>query len=154
MIPFARTVDELIKVKEIIDSSDLKRSEDFKLWMMVEIPSNVILLEDFIKIGIDGVSIGSNDLTMLILGTDRDNNEVSSAFKETDPGVMWALERTIKACNKHGVTSSICGQAPSTYDELVEFLVKLGITSLSINPDSVGRVQRVVHEAERRIVKR
>jgi len=154
MIPFVRSPEELLQVKRIMAASGLVRSPSFKLWLMVELPINVIRIEDFIKVGIDGVSIGSNDLTMLILGTDRDNSEVSSAFKETDPGVMWALERTIKACNKHGITSSICGQAPSTYDELVEFLVKLGITSVSINPDSVGRVQRVVHEAERRIVKR
>ena len=154
MIPFVRSPEELLQVKRIMAASGLVRSPSFKLWLMVELPINVIRIEDFIKVGIDGVSIGSNDLTMLILGTDRDNSEVSSAFKETDPGVMRALERTIKACNKHGITSSICGQAPSTYDELVEFLVKLGITSVSINPDSVGRVQRVVHEAERRIVKR
>lgn len=154
MIPFVRSPEELLQVKRIMAASGLVRGSNFKLWLMVELPVNVILIEDFIKIGIDGVSIGSNDLTMLILGTDRDNSEVAPAFRETSPAVMWAMKRTIKACKKHGITSSICGQAVSVYDELVEFLVGLGITSMSVNPDSVGRVQRVVQQAERRLINR
>ena len=151
MIPFTRSPQELLEVKRIMAAAGIMRSPTFQLWLMVELPVNVILIEDFIKVGIDGVSIGSNDLTMLIEGTDRDNSEVAPSFNEQSPAVLWALEKTIKACHKHGVTSSICGQAPSSYDSLVEFLVRKGITSLSINADSLGRVQQVVAETERRI---
>ncbi|OGG32349.1 phosphoenolpyruvate synthase, partial [Candidatus Gottesmanbacteria bacterium RIFCSPLOWO2_02_FULL_38_8] len=131
MLPFVRTVNELVEVKKIIAKSNLSRSPTFKLWMMVEIPSNVILLDQFCQVGIDGVSIGSNDLTMLILGTDRDNTEVSPEFDERNDAVMWAIERVIKICHQYKVTSSICGQAPSDYPELVEKLVSWGITSMS-----------------------
>lgn len=152
MIPFVRTPDELLEVKKIITSSGLIRSPSFKLWMMVEIPSNVILLEEFLKVGIDGVSIGSNDLTMLILGTDRDNSEVSRIFNEQDPAVLWALEKTITTCRKLGVTSSICGQAPSEYPELVEKLVEWGITSISVNPDAIERTREIIYQAESKLI--
>lgn len=121
--------------------------------MMVEIPVNIIQIDDFIKVGIDGVSIGSNDLTMLTTGTDRDNAEVAEAFDERSPAVLWSLRRVIKHCNKHGVTSSICGQAPSTYEDLVHKLVKYGVTSISVNPDAINRVRRVIAEAEKEVAK-
>lgn len=152
MIPFVRSPEELAKVRRIVASEGLFASPTFKFWMMVEIPTNVIRLEDFIKVGIDGVSIGSNDLTMLLMGTDRDNGEVADVFNERDPAVSWALRRTIKICNKHNVSSSICGQAPSVYDDLVEDLVRWGVTSMSVNPDAVNRVRRVVAEAEKKVV--
>jgi pyruvate,water dikinase len=133
-------------------ASGLLRGPSFKLWLMVELPVNVILLDEFIKVGIDGISIGSNDLTMLILGTDRDNSDVAPAYDERNPAVLWALKKTIRTCQRYGITSSICGQAPSSYDDLVEYLVKLGVTSVSVNPDAVGRVQKIVYEAERRLV--
>jgi len=127
------------------------RSSSFKFWMMVEVPSNVILLEDFLKVGIDGVSIGSNDLTMLILGIDRDNSEVAKIFNEKDPAVLWALEKIIKTCHKYKVTCSICGQAPSTYPEIVEKLVSWGITSISVNPDVIDQVREEVFQAEKNV---
>jgi pyruvate,water dikinase len=153
MIPFVRSPEELAKVRRLVASEGLFESPSFKFWMMVELPVNVILLEEFIKVGIDGVSIGSNDLTMLILGTDRDNAEVASAFNERSPAVLWALERIIKTCNKNGVTSSICGQAPSQYDDLVQKLVEYGITSISVNPDSVDRARGLIYEAEKKVGK-
>lgn len=153
MIPFVRTVDELIKVKKIIAASGLSRSNSFKLWMMVEIPSNVILLDEFIDVGIDGISIGSNDLTMLILGTDRDNETVASEFDERNPAVLWALERIIKTAVKRQITSSLCGQAASQYPDLVEKLVSWGITSVSVSPDAVDNTRRVVSLIERRLLK-
>lgn len=152
MIPFVRTPKELLEVKRIVASSGLMRSPSFKLWLMVEIPTNVIRLEDFIAVGIDGVSIGSNDLTMLMLGTDRDNSEVSHDFSELDPSVLWALERTIKTCQKYKITSSICGQAPSDYPELVEKLVSWGITSISVNSDAISRVRETVSITEKRLL--
>jgi pyruvate,water dikinase len=149
MIPFVRSPEELKKVRKIVAAEGLFESPTFKFWMMVELPINVILIKKFIEAGIDGVSIGSNDLTMLITGTDRDNAEVADSFDERSPAVYWSLKRVIKACNKAGVTSSICGQAPSSYDDLVRRLVKYGITSMSVNPDAVNRVRGVIAEAEK-----
>ena len=153
MIPFVRSPEELAKVKRLVASEGLLQSPTFKFWMMVELPVNIIQFEDFMKVGIDGISIGSNDLTMLILGTDRDNAEVATAFDERTPAVLWALERVIKSCNRHGITSSICGQAPSQYDDLVEKLVKFGITSISVNPDSIDRARLLIHNAEKKLAK-
>lgn len=153
MLPFVRTVEELVEVKKIIAASGLYRSPSFKLWIMVEIPSNVILLDKFIETGIDGVSIGSNDLTMLIMGTDRDNNEVATEFDETNPAMLWAFEHVIKTCNKYNVTSSMCGQAPSTYTSLLEKLVHWGITSVSVSPDAISNTRHHIAEFEKRLVK-
>lgn len=153
MLPFIRTVDELIKVKRIVSSAGLTRSNSFKLWMMVEIPSNVILLEDFINVGIDGVSIGSNDLTMLILGTDRDNEMVAGEFNTLDPAVLWALERVVKTAAKNKITCSFCGQAASQYPELVQKLVNWGITSVSVSPDVIDSVKKNIAVAEKRLLK-
>lgn len=154
MLPFVRTVKDLIEVKKIIAGSGLSRSSSFKLWMMVEIPSNVILLDKFCEAGIDGVSIGSNDLTMLILGTDRDNTEVAAEFDERNPAVLWAIEHVISVCHKYHVTVSMCGQAPSDYPEMVEKLVKWGATSMSVNPDAVNQVRETIHHEEQKLVKK
>lgn len=152
MLPFVRTVHELKEVKKIITRAGLHRSPTFKLWMMVEVPANVILLDQFIEAGIDGVSIGSNDLTMLILGTDRDNSEVATAFDELNPAVLWAIERTIKTAHKYHITSSICGQAPSLHPSLLEKLVEWGITSVSVSSDAIGRVRRDISRFERELI--
>jgi len=150
MIPFTRTPRELQEIKKIVVANGLIRSSSFKLWLMVEIPSNVIMLEDFLDVGIDGVSIGSNDLTMLTLGVDRDNAELAKIFNENDPAVYWAMEKTIKTCQKFKVTASICGQAPSTYPDLVEKLVDWGVTSVSVNPDAIERTRELIAEAEKK----
>ncbi len=152
MIPFVRTAEELRQIKEIIDEEGLRRSSRLKLWIMVEVPSSAILLEEFVKVGIDGVSIGSNDLTMLTLGVDRDNEKISKDFNEMDPAVLWLLEQTIKKCRKLGLTSSICGQAPSDYPELTRQLVKWGITSISVNPDVIDATRQLIYEAEKEVV--
>ena len=153
MIPFVRSPEELKRVRRLVATEGLFEDPTFKFWMMVEIPINVILIDEFIKIGIDGVSIGSNDLTMLITGTDRDNAEVANEFNERSPAVMWALRRVIRHCNKAGVTSSICGQAPSTYDDFARKLVRYGVTSMSVNPDAVDRVRGVIKLAEQELVR-
>lgn len=152
MIPFVRSPKELMEVKKLITEYGLTRSANFKLWMMVEIPTNVINLEAFLDVGVDGVSIGSNDLTMLILGTDRDNSDVANCFNELDPSPMWAFERVATICNKRGVTTSMCGQAPSDYPDLVEKMVKWGFTSMSVNPDALDHVRQTIYEAEKKIV--
>ncbi len=148
MIPFVRSPEELRKVRRLVAVEGFFEDPTFKFWMMVEIPINVIMIDEFIKIGIDGVSIGSNDLTMLVTGTDRDNAEVANSFDERSPAVMWSLRRVIKHCNAAKVTSSICGQAPSTYDDFVRKLVKYGVTSMSVNPDAIDRVRGVIKLAE------
>lgn len=152
MIPFVRNVKELEIVKSIVNETDLFKDAHFKFWMMVEIPINVVMLEDFIELGIDGVSIGSNDLTMLILGTDRDNEEVASEFYEMNPAVLWALEKIVKTCARYKVTCSICGQAPSIYPELTEMLVKWGITSISVNPDVIDSTREIIYQAEEKLL--
>ncbi len=153
MIPFVRRVEDLKEVKKIVASSGLVRSPSFHLWMMVEIPSNVILLDEFINLGIDGVSIGTNDLTMLLLGVDRDNEKVSSEFNELDPAVLWALEKIITTCHKQKITCSVCGQAPSLYPQLTKKLVDWGITSVSVTPDMIEKTREVVYQAETSLVK-
>jgi len=150
MIPFVRTPQELIEVKKILHQNGLVRSPSFKLLMMVEIPSNIILLDKFIDVGIDGISIGSNDLTMLILGIDRDNSEVSNSFNEMDPAVLWAIKKAVVTAKKRGITSSICGQAPSNHPELVEKLVKWGVTSISVSPDAITRTREIISWAEKK----
>ncbi|MFH1289232.1 MAG: phosphoenolpyruvate synthase [Patescibacteria group bacterium] len=153
MIPFVRTPDELAKVKKIITSSGLSRSNSFKLFLMVEIPANVIRLEEFIKVGIDGISIGSNDLTMLTLGLDRDNSHIAHLFNELDPAVLWSLEKAITTAKKHKISASICGQAPSVYPDLVEKLVKWGITSISVSPDVIEQTRELVYMTEAKNLK-
>lgn len=154
MIPFVHTVKEIVEIKKILAAHGLFRTPTFKLWMMVEIPSNVILIDQFIEAGIDGISIGSNDLTMLILGVDRDNEELAPRFDERDPAVLWALERVIKSAAKHNITSSICGQSVSSYADLVEKLVEFGISSVSVNPDAIENTRQVISHSEQRLIKK
>lgn len=154
MLPFVRTVEQLRECKKLLSSYGLRRSGNFKLWMMAEIPSNVILLDEFIDEGIDGVSIGSNDLTMLTLGLDRDNEKVANTYSEMDPAVLKSLEKIITTCKKRGITCSICGQAPSVYPELVEMLVDWGVTSVSISPDVLEKTRRLVYDVEQKKLKK
>ncbi|OGK61733.1 hypothetical protein A3G65_02330 [Candidatus Roizmanbacteria bacterium RIFCSPLOWO2_12_FULL_37_7b] len=151
MIPFVRTPLEFIQIKSIIKEHGLDQSPTFKLWIMVEIPSTVILLDEFINLGIDGISIGTNDLTMLILGVDRDNHEVAHIYSEQNEAVLWALKRIVKKALRNNVTVSVCGQAPSDYPDLVEKLVDWGVTSLSINIDALERTRLLVHQAEKKL---
>lgn len=151
MIPFVRTTEEFRQVKKIMLSRGLSRTGSFDLYIMVEVPSTVILLDDFIDLGIDGISIGSNDLTMLILGVDRDNSEVAKDFDELNPAVLWALEKTVRTCAKRKIPCSICGQAPSIYPKLTEKLVEWGITSVSVTPDMIDKTREVIYEVERKV---
>lgn len=154
MIPFVRTTAEFKEVKKIMLARGLSRTGSFNLYIMVEVPSNVILLDDFIDLGVDGISIGSNDLTMLILGVDRDNSAVADDFDELNPAVLWALEKTVRTCAKRKIPCSICGQAPSIYPKLTEKLVEWGITSVSVTPDMIDKTREVIYEVERKIANR
>jgi pyruvate,water dikinase len=148
MIPFVRTVKELEETRKSLASLGLSQSTNFKLWMMVEVPSNIILMNKFIDAGIDGISIGSNDLTQLTLGVDRDSPKLAEVFDERDEAVLWSLERAISITNRRRVTSSICGQAPSVYPELTTKLVQWGITSISVNPDMIEHTREIIARAE------
>jgi pyruvate,water dikinase len=152
MLPFVRKVDEVIRIKEIMKEEGLERSKDFKLWIMVEVPSTVFLIEKFCEAGIDGVSIGSNDLTQLILGLDRDSSIIAEQFDERDEAVLRAIKYVIDVCRKYNVTVSICGQAPSVWPEYAEKLVEYGITSISVNPDAIDRTRKIVASAEQKII--
>ncbi len=148
MIPFVRTVHEYREVKKLVESAGLLRSNDFKLGIMCEVPSTVILAEDFCKEGVDFFSIGSNDLTQLTLGVDRDSALVAEEFDERDQAVIRSIESVVKTCHRYGVRVSICGQAPSVYPELTEKLVEFGIDSISVNPDVIEKTRRIVASAE------
>jgi pyruvate,water dikinase len=154
MIPFVRTVKQLADVKALMEKMGLRQGPTFRLWMMCEVPSNVFLIDQFLDTGIDGISIGSNDLTQLILGIDRDNDKLAADFDERNPAVMMALEKVIKACVARGKTASICGQAPSVYPELTEKLVEWGITSVSVSPDMIDQTRDLIAELEARQAKK
>ncbi|MFC2015095.1 phosphoenolpyruvate synthase [Chloroflexota bacterium] len=151
MIPFVRTVNELVETLKIMEAEGLKRSEELKIWMMVEVPANIILLDKFLAVGIDGISIGSNDLTQLTLGIDRDSAKLAETFDERDEAVMDSLERAVTVASSMGVTSSICGQAPSVYPEITEKLVSLGITSVSVSPDMIDITREIIANAEAKL---
>jgi len=151
MIPFVRFVDELARIKRFFVAEGLYQFPNFKLWMMAEVPSNVFLIDKFLDVGIDGISIGSNDLTQLILGIDRDNPKLAPEFDERNDAVLIALEKLIRVSVSKGATASICGQAPSVYPELTEKLVKWGITSVSVSPDMIDETRRIIAAVEAKL---
>ena len=151
MIPFCRNVEECEKVVKIMAECGLERGKDFKVWLMAEIPSNIILADQFNKY-VDGYSIGSNDLTMLVLGCDRDNDPVSHIYDERNLAVRRAVRHLIEVAHSEGKTVSICGQAPSVYPEFCEFLIKSGIDSISVNPDTVKFTKKLVAQVEQRVM--
>jgi pyruvate,water dikinase len=149
MIPFCRTIDEADKVLKVMAGNGLKRHENgLEVYVMCEIPSNVILAEEFAAL-FDGFSIGSNDLTQLVLGVDRDSSSLAKLFDENNEAVKRMMASVIVSAHKAGRKVGICGQAPSDYPDLAAYLVRLGIDSISLNPDSVLQVKKRVAETER-----
>ncbi len=153
MLPFVRTTWEVESILELMAEEGLKRTRDFKVWIMAEVPSVIFLADEFSKL-VDGFSIGSNDLTQLILGADRDSGILGRMgyFDERDPAVTRAIAHLIEVAHEYGRTVSICGQAPSVYPEFTEFLVRHGIDSISVNPDVVIRTRRLVASIEKKVM--
>ena len=148
MIPFCRTVEEGQRVQAEMEKHGLKRGEDgLEIYVMCEIPSNVILANEFAEI-FDGFSIGSNDLTQLILGVDRDSEIVAHVFDERNPAVKTMIAQVIATCRAKERKIGICGQAPSDYPEFAQFLVEQGIDSISLNPDTVLKTTVAIVEKE------
>jgi pyruvate,water dikinase len=151
MIPFCRTVGEAKKVIAEMDKNGLRRGENgLQVYVMCEIPNNVLLVDEFSEV-FDGFSIGSNDLTQLTLGVDRDSELLAAEFDERDPGVMKIMSMAVQGAKRNGRHSGICGQAPSDFPEIAEFLVKEGIDSISLNPDSVMKITLKVLETEKEL---
>lgn len=153
MVPMVRTLWEAERVVDLMAQEELERSRDFKVWAMAEVPSVAFLIDEFSKY-FDGFSIGSNDLTQLVLGIDRDSELLSGMgyFDERDEAVLRAMSMIIRGARKNGRTVSICGQAPSYYPEIVEFLVREGVDSISVNPDAVVSTRLLVAGLERKLV--
>ncbi|HSD56638.1 MAG TPA: phosphoenolpyruvate synthase, partial [Methanotrichaceae archaeon] len=154
MIPFCRRVDEARMVLKEMEKNGLKRGENgLQVYIMCEVPSNVVLVDDFCQL-VDGMSIGSNDLTQLTLGIDRDSELLAKEFDERDPAVKKMVSMSIQGTKRNKRHSGLCGQAPSDYPEFAEFLVEEGIDSISINPDTVMKITLKVLETEKRLGER
>lgn len=153
MVPFVRTLKVFRETVRIMREEGLEHRDcpDFQLWIMVEVPSACFMIEEFCREGIDGVSFGTNDLTMLVLGVDRNDASVQELYDERNLGVLRAIAYTMAVCKKHGVTTSICGQAPSVYPDYLEFMIRCGCTSISVNPDTVVSARRSVAMVEHKI---
>jgi pyruvate,water dikinase len=151
MIPFCRTVEEgRLVIAEMRKYGLIQGQNDLEIYMMCEIPSNVILADEFSEI-FDGFSIGSNDLTQLILGLDRDSEKIAHLFDERNPAVKKMVQWVIEKAKKNGKKIGICGQAPSDYPEFAEFLVRCGIDSISLNPDTVIKTTERILQVEKEL---
>jgi pyruvate,water dikinase len=151
MIPFCRRVEEAKRVVDAMTRHGLERGkDDLEIYVMCEIPNNVLLIDQFAEL-FDGFSIGSNDLTQLVLGVDRDSAMVAFEFDERDPGVLEMLKLAVEGARRNGRHSGICGQAPSDYPEIAEYLVRIGIDSISLSPDTVLRTTLAIVKLEKKL---
>jgi pyruvate,water dikinase len=151
MLPFVRRLQEADRVLARMAELGLRRGErGLQVYAMCEIPNNVVLIDEFAT-RFDGFSIGSNDLTQLTLGVDRDSALVAFDYDERDPGVKRMIQWAVEGCRRNGVHSGLCGQAPSDYPDMAAFLVEIGIDSMSLNPDSVLTTTRSVLDVEQRL---
>ncbi|MEL6458946.1 MAG: putative PEP-binding protein, partial [Cyanobacteria bacterium J06621_15] len=148
ILPFVRTVEEFSFCRRKIERAGLTDIKEFELWIMAEVPSVLFLLPEYVKAGVQGISIGTNDLTQLLLGVDRDQALLAKSFDERHPVVMGAIFRLIEMAKEAGIPCSICGQAPALYPEIIEKLVEWGITSISVEPEALQRTYQAIYRAE------
>ena len=152
MLPFVRTVEEFVFCRRRVEQTELTENPQFQLWIMAEVPSVLFLLPDYVKAGVQGISIGTNDLTQLLLATDRDRETLGSNLNSSHPAVKRALKQLIETAKDAGVPCSICGQAPTQYPELIDLLVLWGISSISVDINEVERTYYAIARAEQRLL--
>ncbi|MBW4694321.1 MAG: hypothetical protein KME27_21460 [Lyngbya sp. HA4199-MV5] len=152
LLPFVRTVEEFAFCRQRVQAAGLLHNAQFQLWIMAEVPSVLFLLSDYVRAGVQGIAIGTNDLTQLLLGADRDHGTMASAFDARHPAVRAAIAQLIQQARQAGIPCSICGQAPSNDPDLVEALVRWGITSISVDPGAVEATYWAIARAERRLL--
>ncbi|MFS0517184.1 putative PEP-binding protein [Nostoc sp. UIC 10607] len=152
MLPFVRTVEEFVFCRRKVEQALLTEVSQFQLWMMAEVPSVLFLLPEYVKAGADGISIGTNDLTQLLLGVDREQGQLAKVFNERHPAVMSAIAQLIQMAKSAGIPCSICGQAPALYPEIIDKLVEWGINSISVEPEAVERTYQAIARAEKRLI--
>jgi pyruvate,water dikinase len=152
MLPFVRTPGEVAACREMFERAGLFGRRGFELWVMAEVPSVLFHLPRYAELGVAGISIGSNDLTQLLLGADRDSELVAEVFDERDRAVTEYIARLLERAHELGLRTSICGQAPSVHPEYAELLVRNGIEAISVNIDAVDRARRLIAAAERRLL--
>ncbi|MDJ0621092.1 MAG: PEP/pyruvate-binding domain-containing protein [Calothrix sp. MO_192.B10] len=152
ILPFVRTVEEFTFCRQKIELAGLTQNPEFQLWMMAEVPSVLLLLPEYVQAGAQGISIGTNDLTQLLLGIDREQGAFAKKFDERHPVVMQAISQLIQMARDAGIPCSICGQAPALYPEIIEKLVEWGVTSISVEPEAVTRTHQAIARAEQKLI--
>ena len=152
LLPFVRTVEEFVFCRRKVEQTLLTEVSQFQLWMMAEVPSVLFLLPEYVVAGAAGISIGTNDLTQLLLGVDREQGQLAKVFNERHPAVMSAIAQLIQMAKSAGIPCSICGQAPALYPEIIDKLVEWGITSISVEPEAVERTYQAIARAEQRLI--
>ena len=152
LLPFVRTVEEFYFCQQRVEQAGLTQQAEFQLWIMAEVPSVLFLLPDYVKAGVQGISIGTNDLTQLLLGVDRDQPEMAAVFNAMHPAVLQAIAQLIRLAQQAGIPCSVCGEAPAQHPELIDHLVRWGITSISVDTEAVERTHRAIARAEQRLL--
>ncbi|MDB9536077.1 PEP/pyruvate-binding domain-containing protein [Dolichospermum planctonicum CS-1226] len=152
LLPFVRTVEEFVFCRDKVAESGLIKNHQFQLWIMAEVPSILFLLPEYIKAGVMGISIGTNDLTQLLLGVDREQGKFATIFDESHPVVMKAVSQLIQMSQAGGISCSICGQAPVLYPEIIDKLIEWGITSISVEPEAVEKTYKAIARAEQKLI--
>ncbi len=152
LLPFVRGVEEFTICRHKVEQAGLTQVPQFQLWMMAEVPSVLFLLPEYIKAGVQGISIGTNDLTQLLLGVDREQRQLASVFNELHPAVMSAIAQLIQMSQAAGIPCAICGQAPTLYPEMIDRLVEWGISSISVEPEAIEQTYHAIARAEKRLI--
>jgi pyruvate, water dikinase len=152
LLPFVRSVAEFCFCRAKVEEFGLTQIPQFQLWIMAEVPSVLFLLPEYVQAGVQGISIGTNDLTQLLLGVDREQGEITTVLNERHPAVMEAIAQLIQMAQTAGIPCSICGQAPAIYPEIIDKLVQLGIHSISVEPEAVERTYKAIARAEQRLI--